>query len=484
LSTVFIGGSRKISRLPQGIEQRLDTIMSNGFHVIVGDATGADKAVQKYLLNAAYDKVTVFCSGHSCRNNLGEWQAKLVTAGKEKGFQFYAAKDREMARVADFGLMIWDGESPGTLLNILRLIQAGKKAVLVDAPHKDTFNFTTSKDWQGFINRCDLQLVDSLRDRAVGDELRLLSEPAQTNWLDDTPHIAVSDSATDDASNTAGEIDAPSRPPISIELAAKASLEVKAEIPKESMGRTLDALVDMIRPFTEARGLRADQLRLQRHEVAYEIAQIAKKTAELDGLALSPPPVKFLVPFLERASLEDTDTELHSRWAALLVSASRNYEARHLTYIDILSRLSSDEISILEEVCVKDARFPQTWHPDSHLQQNRRIAEKAALKFNVRDASTLKSQSIFLQLVEDQPFTYGRIMNAITGGLANLEAFYSEFGKPTDTRYKSLEILERERLIEFGRAKPSGAAAEVSWFSVSNLGLDFAKDCSPSARRD
>lgn len=49
---------------------------------------------------------------------------------------------------------------------------------------------------------------------------------------------------------------------LSVDVAAKATLEVKAEIPKESVGRALDALIDIIRPFTEARGLRADQIKV------------------------------------------------------------------------------------------------------------------------------------------------------------------------------------------------------------------------------
>lgn len=129
MNTVFIGGSRHISRLPAQAKERLNNIIENGHYVVVGDANGADKAVQKHFSDAAYEKVTVFCSGDKPRNNLGEWRTQNITPPKHvKGFQFYAAKDREMAREADFGFMIWDGKSPGTVLNVLRLIKAGKKS--------------------------------------------------------------------------------------------------------------------------------------------------------------------------------------------------------------------------------------------------------------------------------------------------------------------------------------------------------------------
>jgi hypothetical protein len=111
MNTIFVGGSRRISHLPAQAKDRLNNVVGSGFHVLVGDANGADKAVQKHLLQSAYRKVTVFCSGDRCRNNLANWPTRTIQAPEEaKGFQFYALKDREMAREADFGLMIWDGE--------------------------------------------------------------------------------------------------------------------------------------------------------------------------------------------------------------------------------------------------------------------------------------------------------------------------------------------------------------------------------------
>jgi hypothetical protein len=269
---------------------------------------------------------------------------------------------------------------------------------------------------------------------------------------------------------------------LSVDIAAKATLEVKAEIPKESAGRALDALVDIIRPFTEARGLRADQIRLQRAEIAYEIVKKAKATAELEKLDLKPPSAKFLVPFLEHASLEDQDKELHSRWASLLLSASTHYESRHLTFIDLLSRMSSQELNLLEEVCLTDKVFPETYYPDGHIQQNERRAGQIAFLFNVRDSTKEKTADIFTQLLPQHGLTYGRVMHVLIGGLADMQVLYTEYGDCLQPKYPSLQILEREKLVEFRRTRPNGAAAEVAHFSVSYLGIDFVRDCSPNAR--
>ncbi len=171
MSTVFIGGSRRISRLSEQVQERLFNITRSGAHVIVGDANGADKAAQKFLLDNAYQNVTVFCSGDSCRNNLGQWETKNISApDNAKGFSFYAAKDRAMAREADFGLMIWDGKSVGTVLNILRLVRAGKKAVLLNVPNKAAITFKASLDWDNFISQLDINFRDDLRKRTTSEE--------------------------------------------------------------------------------------------------------------------------------------------------------------------------------------------------------------------------------------------------------------------------------------------------------------------------
>ena len=185
MNTVFIGGSRHLSRLPSEVKERLHNITGSGARVVVGDANGADKAVQKFLHDASYKNVTVFCSGDDCRNNLGQWETRNIKPSKHlKGFDFYAAKDREMAREADFGLMIWDGKSAGTVLNILRLIRAKKKAVLLNVPDKQTMTFKASNDWARFISHVSSDFRNDLRKRATPDEWMPSQEQEQPTFLD------------------------------------------------------------------------------------------------------------------------------------------------------------------------------------------------------------------------------------------------------------------------------------------------------------
>lgn len=175
VTAVFVGGSRRITRLPVEAKTRINNVADRGFAILIGDANGADKAVQKHLAEAKYDKVTVYCSGETSRNNIGQWEIRNIRAGeREKTFQFYAAKDREMAQQAKFGLMIWDGKSPGTALNILRLVQASKKAVLVSVAEKSEVEFKSKEDWDAFLSRCSSKLRRDMERRAIQNELFML----------------------------------------------------------------------------------------------------------------------------------------------------------------------------------------------------------------------------------------------------------------------------------------------------------------------
>lgn len=202
MKTIFIGGSRHVSRLPEDVKKRLDNVIASGHQVIVGDANGADKSVQKHLFDSHYAKVTVFCSGPKPRNNLGAWPIRQVDPPKSaKGFQFYAAKDREMAREADFGLMIWDGKSPGTVLNVLRLVQGGKISVLFNVPEKAAINLKSFDQMRDFVAKCSPSLQSDLAERATPEEwskiddaeeqLTFPSAPERLSKEDPDPQEAV-----------------------------------------------------------------------------------------------------------------------------------------------------------------------------------------------------------------------------------------------------------------------------------------------------
>ena len=146
---VFIGGSRRVSRLDKQVKGRLDEIIRKQLPVIIGDANGADRAVQDYFHQRAYEQVEVFCTEGRCRNNAGNWKIRAVPApaGRKHDFEYYAAKDRLMADEGSIGFMLWDGKSRGTLANVLRLMEQGKKVVVYLAPSKQFATLRNMTDW-------------------------------------------------------------------------------------------------------------------------------------------------------------------------------------------------------------------------------------------------------------------------------------------------------------------------------------------------
>ena len=85
--------------------------MNQNFTVLVGDANGVDKQIQTYCYARNYKNVKVFNSNGKTRNNIGNWDVVNVKVSDNvKGFDFYAAKDLEMAKQADYGFMIWNGK--------------------------------------------------------------------------------------------------------------------------------------------------------------------------------------------------------------------------------------------------------------------------------------------------------------------------------------------------------------------------------------
>jgi len=147
MTTVFIAGSISISRLHEKVADRINKIVSSDFNVVVGDADGADTSIQECLQRYQARKVTVYCTGDSPRNNVAEWPVHRVVSKAKAGTRaYFTAKDLEMARDSDYGLMVWDCKSTGTLSNVIELLREKKKSVVFVNKNKD---FVTISDKGG-----------------------------------------------------------------------------------------------------------------------------------------------------------------------------------------------------------------------------------------------------------------------------------------------------------------------------------------------
>ena len=158
---VFIAGPRAVSKLNNQVKERLNNIINNDFTVLVGDCSGVDKQIQQYCYSLNYNNVKVYASNGNARNNIGHWEVEKVEVEKtKKGFEFYAAKDLEMAKAADYGFMIWNGKSKGTFTNIINLINIEKKSVIYFIPERTFYTISSLQDFAKLIKKCDVAIKE------------------------------------------------------------------------------------------------------------------------------------------------------------------------------------------------------------------------------------------------------------------------------------------------------------------------------------
>jgi hypothetical protein len=60
-----------------------------------------------------------------------------------------------MSEEADYGLMLWDGRSRGTLTNIVHLVREGKPVVVYVAPERSFYTLHQSGQLAEMLNRFD-----------------------------------------------------------------------------------------------------------------------------------------------------------------------------------------------------------------------------------------------------------------------------------------------------------------------------------------
>ncbi|MFK0300175.1 hypothetical protein ACIQTU_13260 [Brevundimonas sp. NPDC090276] len=154
MTKVFIAGSITIKNLSEEFLIRINNIVDKGLTVLVGDAGGVDLSVQEYLKNLSAENVIVYCSGYVPRNNVNSWPVVAVKVDAKEGTRaFFTAKDKEMAAVADFGLMVWDKKSTGTLSNVIEMIKDRKMVAVYLNKDGVFFDVKTPDDLEILVSK-------------------------------------------------------------------------------------------------------------------------------------------------------------------------------------------------------------------------------------------------------------------------------------------------------------------------------------------
>ncbi len=124
MNKVFIGGSRLINRLNADVTQRLERIVARQLSVLIGDASGVDRAVQAYFSACQYPHVTVYCTGQQCRNNVAGWPIISVPPRR------------------------------GTLVNVTRLVAARKPVVVYVSARRDFVTVKVQAELMALFSQC------------------------------------------------------------------------------------------------------------------------------------------------------------------------------------------------------------------------------------------------------------------------------------------------------------------------------------------
>lgn len=244
--------------------------------------------------------------------------------------------------------------------------------------------------------------------------------------------------------------------PVKVNVSAKAEakLSIRGEVPSSSMGRLVDSITDIFRPFSEARGLRADHIRMQREEVAIEIAKRARERLAIENAEVRPVDNKILIPLIEKASLEDSnDEEMIDRWSALLANASKNQKVEP-RYVQILSELTSRQAKLFEAIATNamdEFQHPRAWLEDAPVHLDSPWIRKQINDIFVERKTKMSAEFIYDKIFEYIDIPGSTVIDIILS--RSDDTFYSlppeAFAKNRYDKYElDLEILSSLGLVK------------------------------------
>ncbi|MCG8503411.1 MAG: DUF4393 domain-containing protein [Sphingomonadales bacterium] len=269
------------------------------------------------------------------------------------------------------------------------------------------------------------------------------------------------------------------KPSVSVDVDVGAKLEAKTEVPSHASGRAVHALLDAISPFTDGLGLVGDHIRAHRFEVAVRIAERAKQIADERNLKIQSPPLKFMLPFLEKSSLEEPDSSLNEVWSQLLVSAASKFQPSMTIFPSILSQIGPSEANLLRELTsgfVEDRQVYSREH--LFVEQVEGLLSEIRRRIIAGGEVWFSGAAELLEWRFESPrrpleIRYYHKLAGNTGSVSRNNDFW-EFKKIV-----SCGILERQGLV---RTKSYTTefelyGAELTLLEVTPFGLEFAYAC-------
>lgn len=148
--TLFVSGSSHTEtkgdlyyrrKLPKEVRKEIKSSMKARDKIIVGDAPGIDRQVQRYLKSKHYKNVEVYGPGSQVRYSANKkWKTNPIDSGKYKPDtdKWRAEKDRAMAKACTKALavVLENGGAVATRNNVKDLIKQNKNVKVYELSTK------------------------------------------------------------------------------------------------------------------------------------------------------------------------------------------------------------------------------------------------------------------------------------------------------------------------------------------------------------
>jgi hypothetical protein len=188
-----------------------------------------------------------------------------------------------------------------------------------------------------------------------------------------------------------------------------------------------------------------------------------------------PLPPGFALQLMQRASFSEEDEGLTEAWANLLANASRKFDSRFSSFVEILSQLSAFDAMVLSKLVPEETFY----HPSTSMPVNLRLEIKLKLASDLKSISDTK---------EDAENEFARLMKVDLGWPGRVTAARVHYRDGQDIRPISGGVSDQfasfDNLVRLGLVSRFDLDISMKPYEtglegvlVTMLGIGFIQTC-------
>jgi phosphoribosylformylglycinamidine (FGAM) synthase PurS component len=261
---------------------------------------------------------------------------------------------------------------------------------------------------------------------------------------------------------------------------------VTETIPADVTRAKASAWLDVFSPVRQWLGLKGDALRHQREALEIQrqetLQKISRRYTEIVKPGTEPGqiPPKFLIPFIEQASLEEPDSPLVELWASLIASAAEKYDGRFLHFSRIISGLSARQAEIFRaHFTASDLRMTERACDDieAFLDKNRIIS---TLKYEIANQNAITDQevnSVIENLLANPAISVVHVALDCENKYYDLELPYQQYKDADEVDFQILLSIGLIDRTSTGFIDMDRRSVSLTYYYITPLGFSFARAC-------